>query len=77
MTPSPGRRNPRHPLTVGERIRKMREAKRLTQAELAQLVGVTVGQASRWERDEAEPKIANLRALKRALETTYEELIGD
>lgn len=37
--------------TLGSRIRQLREAKHLTQPQLAELVGVTKSAVSQWEND--------------------------
>jgi transcriptional regulator with XRE-family HTH domain len=61
-------------MTLGGRIRKSRLAKRLKQAELARRLNVTRNAVSMWERDEAEPKAANLRALAILLDRSHEWL---
>ena len=44
------------PLSLGTRIRRARERRRLTQLELAEAVGVSVRAVSDWERDRTRPK---------------------
>ena len=63
-------------MTTGERIKALRIERKLTQAALAQLVGVAVGQIYKWESDGADLSLEKLRALRRALNVTYEEIIG-
>jgi transcriptional regulator with XRE-family HTH domain len=40
--------------TMGQRIKKMREARAWTQGQLAEMVGVTVSAVSQWELDQTE-----------------------
>lgn len=46
-----------------KRIRRAREAAKLTQSGLAERVGVQPMQVSRWERGEAEPRSSNLEDI--------------
>ena len=62
--------------TMGERIKALREGRALSQQALAVLLGVSVSQVSRWERDEQEPSVSSLRALARELAVSLDELIG-
>ncbi len=62
--------------TVGERIKRLREAQQITQAALGAAVGVTVGQVSRWERDVGEPSLSSLRALAAALRASCDQIVG-
>lgn len=48
-------------------IEGRRRAKKLSQAQLAQLVGVTQAQISRWEKGQAQPTEDNKRKLLEAL----------
>jgi GTP pyrophosphokinase len=63
-------------MTIGDRIKKLREERKLTQAALAHLVGVAVGQIYKWESDKADPMARNIIALRRVFEVTYEEILG-
>ena len=62
-------------MTYGERIRRGREAKALTQEELAEALGVSRQAVSKWERGEADPSTANLLALGRLYGVPAEELL--
>lgn len=53
--------------TIGERIRRMREKRNLTQGELGKFAGVSVASVSKWEKNQAEPKGNNLSAIAQAL----------
>ncbi len=62
---------------IGERLRKQRTRRALTQAELAERSGVTTATVARIERDEIEPRMTTLRKLAHALEVDPAELVGD
>src|SRR5215510_670411 len=52
---------------TGGRLRELREGKGLTQAQLAELVGVKRDAVARWEADVREPGWSNVVALAQAL----------
>ncbi len=52
----------------GGRLRELREAKGLTQAQLAEFVGVKRDAVARWEADVREPGWSNVVALAQALD---------
>lgn len=62
---------------VGARIRSAREAKRLSQRELADLIAgpVESNTVSRWERGEIMPSWPYLEAVARALDVTIAWLL--
>ncbi len=62
---------------IGERLRKQRTRRALTQAELAEHSGVTTATVARIERDEIEPRMTTLRKLAHALEVDPAELVQD
>ena len=62
-------------MTIGESIRYHRKRLRLTQAELAERVGVTAQAVSKWENDTGLPDITMAVPLARALGTTTDELL--
>jgi transcriptional regulator with XRE-family HTH domain len=49
---------------IGTRIRELREANNLTQAKLADAIGVSPGQVSRWENDVEKPQPENRIVLE-------------
>jgi transcriptional regulator with XRE-family HTH domain len=49
---------------IGTRIRELREARNLTQAKLAEIIGVSPGQVSRWENNVEKPQTHNRTALE-------------
>lgn len=62
--------------TMGERIRQLREARRLSQDRLAETVGVTKGAVSQWENGGTENiRLVTFMALCAALMTDPEYLI--
>jgi transcriptional regulator with XRE-family HTH domain len=52
---------------VGNKIKRLRDARALTQEELAKKVGITVTALSRIERNQAEPRATTRRKLAQAL----------
>jgi transcriptional regulator with XRE-family HTH domain len=62
---------------IGERLRRQRMRRALTQAELAERAGVTTATVARIERDEIEPRMTTLRKLAQALEVDPAELVDD
>lgn len=62
--------------TMGERIRRLREAHRLTQQQLADRVGLSKAAISAWERGIADNiKLAPLEKLLETLHTDLQYLI--
>lgn len=55
-------------MTVGERIRKARKAKGLTQEELAKSLGVSFAMIGQYERGERNPKLDTLQRIADALD---------
>lgn len=60
---------------VGDNLKRLRVLNALTQAELAQRAGLTLAAVARIERNEAEPRMTNLRKLAEALGVEPHELI--
>lgn len=62
----------------GKRLRTLREKRRLSQHELADLVGIHLSQLSRIERGVSTPSAETVLALSRALRATTDALLrGD
>lgn len=59
---------------IGRNLRRLREDRLLTQAELGDAAGVSRDQVSRIERDEVDPRFSTIRKLARALEVNPREL---
>lgn len=62
-------------MTIGESIRYHRKRLNLTQAQLADRLGVTAQAVSKWENDTGLPDITMAVPLARALGTTTDELL--
>jgi transcriptional regulator with XRE-family HTH domain len=60
---------------LGGRIRKLREAANLTQADLADKLGVTQAYIAMLESDAREPSLDVLRRLAKALKADVSELL--
>lgn len=60
----------------GERLIAAREARRLTQTELAQRAGLQPAAIGHFERDRRKPSFANVRALAKALNVSSDYLLG-
>ncbi len=60
----------------GNNILKLREDKKLTQSELAQILGVSDKAVSKWENGQSIPRMETFEALAHALDSTVEELIA-
>ncbi len=60
---------------IGQRLKRQRTLRALTQAELADRAGVTTATVARIERDEIEPRMTTLRKLAQALEVDPAELV--
>ncbi len=61
---------------TGSTIKTLREAKCLTQAELADKIGVTSKAVSKWETAKGLPDITLIQPLAAALDTSIIELMG-
>jgi len=64
-------------MSIGTNIRRLREAKKLTQENLAEKLGVTFQAVSSWERDEYLPETANLRKLAEVLDVSVSAILED
>ena len=62
---------------VGDKVKRLRDKRALTQEELAAKAGLTVAALSRIERNNAEPRPTTRRKLAEALGVDPSELIGD
>ena len=63
---------------IGSNIRAARQAAGLTQKQLAAKAEITTFQhIGRWERNELETSLANLKKIAKALDKTLGELAGD
>lgn len=63
-------------MTFGQRLRKARKEKKLTQIELANLLNVSNSSISDWENDKNRPNIELVEFLCGVLEVTPSFLMG-
>ena len=63
-------------MTIGERIRAARKSAGMTQAELAEKLGIPYQSIGQWENGIRNPKQETLRRIAAALHTTTTELMG-
>ena len=61
---------------VGHQIADLRRAKRMTQADLGERLGITFQAVSKWERGETLPDTAILPELAAVLETTVDNILS-
>lgn len=62
-------------MVIGERIKELRQQKKLTQSDLARLVGLTYIQIGRYETLKSTPSTDVLQRLAQALDTTTDYLM--
>jgi|LGVF01.2.fsa_nt_gb transcriptional regulator with XRE-family HTH domain len=62
---------------VGEKIKKIRKEKGLTQKELGELLGVSDTMIGKWEGNNRKPKIDTLRKIANALQIDFTELMDN
>lgn len=64
-------------LLLGANVRRRREDLRITQAELAQAIGVTFQQVQKYEKGSNRISASRLVRIARVLETTCATLLGE
>lgn len=64
-------------MKVGHKVRELREAKRLTQEQMAELLKMSVNGYGKIERNEVDVNIERLQQLSQALDTPLEEIISN
>lgn len=64
-------------MSIGENLKRLRRDKGWTQGELASNCGIRLGQISKIERNETDPKLSTIYALMQALECTPNSLLTD
>ena len=57
------------------KLKEIRKARKLTQIELASMVGISQARYSQYERGTREPNLEMLRKLANALGVTIDELV--
>lgn len=63
-------------MTLGQKIKKLRNSKNLTQKDLADQIHVTFQTVSKWESDTNEPDVATLRELAKIFNCSVDYLIS-
>lgn len=61
---------------LSERIKELRLEKKLTQPQLAEIIGVSKGMISFWENGVCEPTASNLVKLANYFDVTTDYLLG-
>jgi transcriptional regulator with XRE-family HTH domain len=61
--------------TFGERLARLRKAAGVSQATLAEAVGVSEGTVSKWERDEMTPRFDKIAAAARKIGVSVDQLL--
>lgn len=64
-------------MSIGENLKRLRRDKGWTQSELANACGIRLGQISKIERNETDPKLSTIYALMKALDCTPNALLSD
>lgn len=62
--------------SMGNRIQRLRKAKRMTQEALATATSIPVASIRNYEQDHRKPKTDSLRKLAIALGVTLDDLVG-
>ena len=62
-------------MTLGSKLQSFRELQKLSQKEVANLVGVTTSAVAEWESDESTPSLAELFRLSKALNVSSDVLL--
>lgn len=63
-------------MSIGKNLAKYRKAKRLTQEELGEKLGVTNQAVSKWESEASMPDVMLLPEIATALNITLDDLYG-
>ena len=63
-------------LNIGETILRLRKEKKITQEQLASMIGISAGAVSKWETGNSTPDISLLSPLARALDTSLDILLS-
>ncbi len=59
---------------IGRNLKRLRENRLLTQAELAERAGIALSSLVRIENDQVDPRFSSIRKLARALDAEPKEL---
>ena len=64
-------------MNIGKKIKECRENRRMTQKEIAQILGVEAATISKYESGMIEPNIVSLKKLAETFEITVDELLSE
>jgi len=64
-------------MTFGEKISKIRKAKKLSQLAVANTVGVSRDAISKYERDDITPSVATAKKIAKVLNVSLDYLVSD
>jgi DNA-binding XRE family transcriptional regulator len=64
-------------MTVGEKIKMLRQRSGLSQAQLAEALSVSRAAIAKWENDNGLPDISNLKALAEYMQVDLDELLDE
>lgn len=64
-------------MSIGENLKRLRRDKGWTQGDLASKCKIQLGQISKIERDETDPKLSTIYSLINALECSADALLAD
>ena len=64
-------------IALGERIKKLRKARNISQYDIAAELGVSPQAVSRWECGLSQPESVKLPKLAKLLSTTIDEIFDD
>lgn len=63
-------------MTFGEKLKTLKNARSVSQKDLAEELGFSFQNISKWERNESVPDIETLIAIAKFFETTTDDLLG-
>ena len=64
-------------MTLGQKIKKLRSDKNLTQKEMADQLNVSFQTVSKWESDLNEPDLSTIRQIAKLFDCSLEYLINE
>lgn len=64
-------------MTLGTKLRKLRDNKKLSQIEISNMLGVSQSAYNKWEADQAKPSVDNLLKISNYYHTDLYELLDE
>ena len=64
-------------MSIGEKIKELRNEKGLSQMQLAKMIGVSQKAIDYWERNVNEPKASYIIALVKTFDVTFDEFFSE